>query len=95
MMVRRASGENLGIRRLHLSDETPIEPDRDQPPRGMGPAAWPDIPKSRQQRWPDEIAIAEDRRGGRQHPRDLSQLPAIEHLAMRQVDVGDAEPSEL
>lgn len=54
-----------------------------------------DVTKTRDHRGADDVVIAENRGPGRQLADDAAQLAAVEHLPMRQVDVGHAELAEV
>lgn len=61
----------------------------------MGRVAGPDIVEARQQGRPDDVVVAEYGRPHRQVLGDAAQLAPVEHLAVRQVDVGDPEGAEI
>ncbi len=57
--------------------------------------ARPDILEARQHRRTDQIVVAEDRRVQRQMLRHMAQLPAVQQLALGQMDIGRAEAAEI
>ena len=90
-MIRGTRRQNLRRRTLKATDETAIEPQGQQARRTMRGLALTSIPKSGQKRRADHIAVAQDRRPRRQDGGDPAQLQTVQHLPMRQMDIGDAE----
>ncbi len=76
---------------MKATDETAIQPQGQQARRTMRGLALTDIPKSGQKRRADHIAVAQDRRPRRQDGGDPAQLQTVQHLPMRQMDIGDGE----
>ena len=61
----------------------------------MGGGAGPDVLKARKERWADQIIIAQDGCMGRQMFRDMTELAAVEQLGMGEVDIADAERTQI
>jgi len=85
--------------RVVVADETAgeaaVEPQGQDLDHRVGRLPRPDIAKARDQRGADDVVVAEHRRPRRQFADDAAELTAVQHLAVRQVDVGDAELSQV
>ncbi len=71
-----------------------VQPERYDIAGAMGAAARSDIAKARQRNGAHGIEIADDRRRPFQHFGDMQQLPAIEKLAMAEMDIGEMNAAE-
>ena len=61
----------------------------------MGVLPGADVAEAAEEGWADEVVVAENGGAGRQFGGDAAELAAVEDLAVREVDVGDGEGSEV
>ena len=72
--------QGCGVDAVQPPHETAIQPQRQKIAEGVGRLPRTDIAKSRQQRRPDKIAVAQHRCPFRQILGDAAQLPPVQKL---------------
>ncbi len=94
-MVRRLPQQGSGPQAGDASDQASVDPQRDHVARDMGGFTRSDIAEARKQGRPDQVIIADYGGPIWQHSGDPSELPAVEDLAVREMDVCDRDRSEI
>ena len=86
-MVGRSTLKDLGIRATHASRHTAIKPEGDQPACHMRRLTWPNILEAGEFDRAHGIKVPDDRGRTAERLHDVEQLPPVQELPMRQVDV--------
>ena len=88
------------MQRLHrpayeAADQTPVEPKRHHVRRPVCGLARPHVAEARQHRRPYQVVVAEHRGMGRHYRRNPPELPPIQQLTVRQVDIRHRERAHI
>ena len=94
-MVRRLPQEGSGFQAGDAADQASVDPQRDHVARDVRRFTGSDITKARKQGRPDQVIIADHGGPIWQHSGDPSELPAVQDLAVREMDVRDRDRSEI
>ncbi len=76
---------------MHATCKTAVDAQWHNVTRDMRRPTRPDVAKTRQQAWADQVEVSHHDRMIREMTRDASQLAAVEGLTMGQMNVGHAE----
>ncbi|OAH30870.1 hypothetical protein AX289_15875 [Methylorubrum populi] len=91
MVIGQPAGQDHALVADEAAHEAAVEPQRQHVDHGVGRTARADIAKARQQGRADDVVVAEHRGADRQMALDAPELAPVQHLPVREVDVGDAE----
>lgn len=80
---------------FQAADQATINTHRDEFGDPVGRYFRADIAKTGQKGRADEVEIAHNQSAGTENGRHMSQLSAVENLAVRKVDVGNGKRTEI
>ncbi|KQQ47924.1 hypothetical protein ASF58_00730 [Methylobacterium sp. Leaf125] len=94
-MIRGAARQHAAPVAGQSAHEAAVEPQGHHPRHGVGRQARTDVAEPGQERRPHQVVVPNDGSPVRQALLDAAQLPPVEHLAVREMDIGDAEFAEI
>ena len=94
-VIGRSAGQHVVRVADEAAGETPVEPQRQNVHHRVGRPAGTDVAEARDQRRTDDVVVAEHGGARRQLRDDAAELAAVQHLPVRQMDVGDTELAEV
>jgi hypothetical protein len=94
-VIGKAARQNRAPVADEASHEAAVEPQRRDPSHGVRRPARADVAEARKQGRPDDVVVAEHGGAVRQVLFEPAQLAPVQHLAVREMHVGDAERAEI